>query len=111
MSNIIIGFLILDNIILYILIQLLSFDFNTIITIYTVVILLCVLLLSLQFVLMQANISIKKIYSLLVYLFLSVLTVIISYTLIGSVIKFIKSIALKEDRMNFITKEMQSFFF
>lgn len=106
-ANIIIDFFIVDNILLYMLIQMTVYDFTVTLTIYTIITLVYVLILSVQFVIMQSNLLIKKIYSVLVYLLSSILTGFISYILIGFLIKFTKSIFLKEDIMSFIIFEIQ----
>lgn len=106
-ANIVIDFFILDNIIVYTLIQMTVYDLNSIFYVYTLIILVYILILSVQLVLMQSNVVIKKIYSVVVYLLSSSMTILISYFSIGTIVKFAQLISLKDNVINFILNEIK----
>ena len=96
-GNIFIDTFIEDNILLAILFQCIYFNYLIVIKSYIIFMLTYILIFYYYLVMLQANLNIKKIYSLVMYILSGVSLILLSSFILSSFINFILSITNKED--------------
>lgn len=96
-GNICVDFIFEDNIFFVIILQSYFYDLKILILIYVAILLIYILTMSFQLVIIQSDLFLKKIYSLIIYSLSSLITYYTVYVVIKSAIKFINIIVQKKD--------------
>lgn len=105
-SNIIVDTFVKDNILIYAAIQMMYFNIVFILKVYLVYLCIYYLFFTYQLILLQSKIVIKKIYSLIMYVLFSILSVTAVYFITELIIRFVKAIIEKESTVEFLSNNI-----
>lgn len=109
-AHLVIDFILEDNVCAAVLFQCMYFDIFFLVSVYLSVLFGYILIMSFQLVLIQARLTLKKLYSVLSYIGSSMVTVYVFYVLIKAMVGFVTLIVQKSDIVSTSLSYIVSYF-